>query len=71
MGQVDEKDELRNRIIQLLCAKNEMTHSTIMEKLEVEEEESMFVEKVVNEVAELKPSSKRKNLKVYVLKPGT
>ena len=70
IGQVDEREELRHRIVQLLCADSEMTHSVLMDKLEVEEEESMFVEKVLKEVAEMKQSTKKKNGKIYVLKPG-
>ena len=69
IGKVSEKEELRHRIIQLLCSEA-MTHSRIIEALEVVEEEVPVVDDVLKSVAELTSSGRDVGKKIYEVKKG-
>lgn len=67
IGKISERDELKHRIVQLICSEV-MSHSKVVQALEVIEEEVPVVDEVLKNVADLKGSSKDPNKKVYEVK---
>ena len=66
VGQVSEREELRHRVIQLLCAEA-MAHSKVMTALEVVEEEVPLVDEELKRVAEPEGAAGKR---VYRVKKG-
>ncbi len=64
---VSERQELRHRLIQLLCAEA-MAHSRVVEALEVGDEEIALVDEVLREVAQLEGVAGKR---FYSVKRGT
>eukprot|EP00095_Tigriopus_kingsejongensis_P008844 maker-scaffold15_size728074-snap-gene-2.18 protein:Tk08844 transcript:maker-scaffold15_size728074-snap-gene-2.18-mRNA-1 annotation:"ubiquitin-protein ligase e3 component n-recognin-" len=68
VGKVTDREELRHRMIQILCSED-MTHSNVVKKLELGQDDIPFGDEVLKEVAELKPSTTERGKKVYEVKP--
>lgn len=68
VGKVSDREELRHRMIQILCSEG-MTHSVVVKKLEIGQDDVPFGDEVLKEVAELKPSPTERGKKVYEVRP--
>ncbi len=66
VGDVSEREELRHRVVQLLCAEA-MAHSKVMQSLEVVEEEVELVDEELRRVAVLEGAAGKR---VYKVKKG-
>ena len=69
MGLVSERDELKHRMIQILCVEP-TSHSGMIGKLQINDEDFSLVDEIIKEIAELKQSTKSTSKMVLALKDG-
>ena len=67
--QVSKRDQLRRDILHLLCTEP-LSHSQVVKKLPRMEDSGEMLDSVLDEIAELKLSTKNTVRKVYYLRPG-
>lgn len=69
IGLVSERDELKHRMIQLLCVEP-TSHSAVIDKLAIYEKDNKLVDEILKEISELKQSTKNTSRLVLTLKEG-